>query len=177
MKKLLSSLCAAALTASVAATSVMPANAAPVFVPKGPAVHSDVVQIRDRSRTAGDGPIWKRRFGNKDFRFRNDNFRRKNWNGNWNGNKHWDNDYGWYNGHRGYRKWRRGYHYHDGYWFPAGAFIAGAVIGSAIANSNSYYRDSAHVQWCYDRYRSYRAYDNTFQPYNGPRQQCYSPYS
>jgi len=36
---------------------------------------------------------------------------------------------------------------------------------------------SAHVQWCYDRYRSYRASDNTFQPYNGPRQQCYSPYS
>jgi hypothetical protein len=34
----------------------------------------------------------------------------------------------------------------------------------------------AHVQWCYNRYRSYRAYDNTFQPYHGPRQQCYSPY-
>ncbi|MGV3652562.1 MAG: BA14K family protein, partial [Devosia sp.] len=27
-----------------------------------------------------------------------------------------------------------------------------------------------------DRYRSYRASDNTFQPYNGPRQQCVSPY-
>ena len=37
MKKLLSSLCAAALTASVAVTSVLPANAAPVFVPKAPA--------------------------------------------------------------------------------------------------------------------------------------------
>lgn len=35
----------------------------------------------------------------------------------------------------------------------------------------------AHVQWCYNRYRSYRAGDNSFQPYNGPRQQCYSPYS
>lgn len=35
----------------------------------------------------------------------------------------------------------------------------------------------AHVDWCYSRYRSYRAYDNTFQPYNGPRRQCYSPYS
>ena len=35
----------------------------------------------------------------------------------------------------------------------------------------------AHVNWCYNRYRSYRAYDNTFQPYNGPRQQCWSPYS
>lgn len=25
------------------------------------------------------------------------------------------------------------------------------------------------------RYRPHRAYDNTFQPYNGPRQQCVSP--
>lgn len=35
----------------------------------------------------------------------------------------------------------------------------------------------AHVNWCYNRYRSYRAWDNTFQPYNGPRQQCWSPFS
>jgi hypothetical protein len=32
------------------------------------------------------------------------------------------------------------------------------------------------VQWCYNRYKSYRSSDNTFQPYNGPRKQCYSPY-
>ena len=32
-------------------------------------------------------------------------------------------------------------------------------------------------EWCYNRYRSYDAYDNTFQPYGGPRRQCYSPYS
>jgi hypothetical protein len=35
---------------------------------------------------------------------------------------------------------------------------------------------NAHVNWCYHRYRSYRAWDNTFQPYNGPRWQCRSPY-
>lgn len=34
----------------------------------------------------------------------------------------------------------------------------------------------AHVAWCYDRYRSYRAWDNSFQPNYGPRRQCYSPY-
>ncbi len=34
----------------------------------------------------------------------------------------------------------------------------------------------AHVAWCYDRYRSYRAYDNSFQPNHGPRRECYSPY-
>ena len=35
---------------------------------------------------------------------------------------------------------------------------------------------NAHVRWCFNRYRSYRAYDNTFQPNHGPRRQCYSPY-
>ncbi|MBP1882492.1 BA14K family protein [Sinorhizobium mexicanum] len=40
----------------------------------------------------------------------------------------------------------------------------------------SYYGGNAHTNWCYARYRSYRAYDNTFQPYYGPRQVCVSPY-
>lgn len=40
-----------------------------------------------------------------------------------------------------------------------------------------YRLSQAHVDWCYARYRSYRASDNTFQPYNGPRRQCLSPYS
>ena len=35
---------------------------------------------------------------------------------------------------------------------------------------------NAHVAWCYDRWRSYRAADNTYQPYNGPRRECRSPY-
>ncbi|MGO4832167.1 BA14K family protein, partial [Rhizobiaceae sp. 2RAB30] len=70
--------------------------------------------------------------------------------------------------------------------FPPAAFITGAIVGGALAQPAPVYRQpapvyrqpsgSAHVRWCYDRYRSYRAYDNTFQPYNGPRQQCYSPY-
>lgn len=43
----------------------------------------------------------------------------------------------------------------------------------------SYYRvggGDSHVRWCYARYRSYRAWDNTFQPYHGPRRACLSPY-
>ncbi|MEI2297180.1 BA14K family protein [Ensifer sp. MJa1] len=40
----------------------------------------------------------------------------------------------------------------------------------------TYYGGSTHTSWCYARYRSYRAYDNTFQPYHGPRQVCVSPY-
>ncbi|WOC15779.1 BA14K family protein [Pseudochrobactrum sp. MP213Fo] len=35
---------------------------------------------------------------------------------------------------------------------------------------------SSHVNWCYNRYRSYRASDNTFQPNYGPRRLCYSPF-
>jgi hypothetical protein len=56
--------------------------------------------------------------------------------------------------------------------------IGGLIIGGAIANSNnrSRNRDRSHVDWCYDRYRSYRASDNTFQPYRGGRRQCNSPY-
>ena len=34
----------------------------------------------------------------------------------------------------------------------------------------------AHVQWCHARYRSYRSWDNTFQPYHGARRACLSPY-
>jgi hypothetical protein len=64
-----------------------------------------------------------------------------------------------------------------------GGLAAGAIIGGALAQPRyappprRYVGGGGgHVDWCYSRYRSYRAYDNTFQPYNGPRRQCYSPY-
>jgi hypothetical protein len=88
---------------------------------------------------------------------------------------------GYYGGYRGYPSYRRGYRHYNGYWYPLAAFGAGAIIGGAIASQPRYVRPSGginpnHVAWCENRYRSYRAYDNTFQPYNAPRQQCYSPY-
>ncbi|QSY95206.1 BA14K family protein [Rhizobium bangladeshense] len=87
---------------------------------------------------------------------------------------------GWYGGYRGYSYYRPGYRRYNGYWYPLAAFGAGAVIGGAIAQPRyvapAPRMGSSHVAWCANRYRSYRAYDNTFQPYNGPRQQCYSPY-
>ena len=63
-----------------------------------------------------------------------------------------------------------------------GGLAAGAIIGGALAQPRyvtprRYVGGNAHVNWCYSRYRSYRAYDNTYQPYGGPRRQCYSPYS
>ena len=82
--------------------------------------------------------------------------------------------YGWYNGHRGYSERRPGYRYHNGYWFPMAAFAMGAIIGGAVQAQPSY--GGSHTRWCANRYRSYRAYDNSYQPYNGPRRQCVSPY-
>lgn len=89
---------------------------------------------------------------------------------------------GWYGGHRGYRHHRHGYRRHsDGWWYPLAAFGAGAIIGGAIANDGyARPRDAGinprHIDWCYARYRSYREYDNTFQPNYGPRRECLSPY-
>ncbi len=90
----------------------------------------------------------------------------------------------YYNGHRGYNYYRPGYREYNGWWFPLAAFTTGAIIGGAVAQPRPVYpapgyssAGGSHVQWCANRYRSYRAYDNTFQPYNGPRQQCISPYS
>ncbi|TAM94856.1 MAG: BA14K family protein [Rhizobiaceae bacterium] len=101
------------------------------------------------------------------------------------GGSHWRGDHrgfyhhrgnGWYNGHRGYRSYHRGYRYYNGWWFPGAAFLGGAIIGGALA-PHPVYRGggSYHVRWCYNRYRSYRASDNTYQPYQGPRRQCVSP--
>ena len=78
-----------------------------------------------------------------------------------------------WNGYRGYRDYRPGYRRHGDYWFPLGAFAAGALITGAIANSD---RGDAHVEWCYDHYRSYRASDNTYLDSGGVRRECRSPY-
>lgn len=91
----------------------------------------------------------------------------------------------------GGHKWRRHHHSRDRHHRHRGrdrgfdgsdiaAGIAGVIIGSVIANANRpVYRSSGnpHVNWCYGHYKSYRAYDNTFQPYHGPRRQCDSPYN
>jgi hypothetical protein len=74
-------------------------------------------------------------------------------------------------GHRGYRDYRPGYRRYNGFWYPPAAFSLGVVIRPGVRHG------SAHVRWCRDHYVSYRASDNTFQPYEGPRRACVSPYS
>jgi hypothetical protein len=86
---------------------------------------------------------------------------------------------GWKGGYKGSKEYRRGWRRdNDGWWFPLAAFGLGAVIGSTVAQPRAVIVEggNAHVDWCYSRYRSYRAWDNTYQPFNGPRRECFSPY-
>ncbi|GGA85212.1 membrane protein [Brucella endophytica] len=184
MKKFLSAICSGALALAVALTSVVPAGAAPFrAVEIQPA--SNVVEVQHRE--------WRHsrrewRHGRSERR----NWHRRGWNRPAPGWRHgyrpgyrhgWRQGYraGYYRGYRGYRYYRPGYRrYNDGWWYPLAAFGLGAAIGGAIANQPTRvvprYTDP-HVAWCAAKYRSYRAYDNTFQPYNSPyRRACNSPY-
>ena len=85
------------------------------------------------------------------------------------------NGYHYYRGHRGFPYPRPGYRLYNGYYFPPAAFIE-REIRRELRDSRRDRNWERHVAYCYDQYRSYREYDNSFQPYRGPRQQCRSPY-
>ncbi len=168
MKKTTSALCAV-MALAMSASTALPVAAAPMFSPQTnvQTVDGDVVQVQMRRDHR------ERRFERRQER-REDRFERKQDRREARFERRGNR--GYYNGHRGYREHRRGYREYNGFWFPPAAFIAGAIISGAINNGASGHTNR-HVAWCQDRYRSYRASDNTFQPYNGPREQCYSPYS
>jgi Ni/Co efflux regulator RcnB len=166
MKRLTSYICAAAMAVSTVGLGTMSANAQPVPAPTSinqSATQSNVIQVqrsRDRSerRHARDRRGFERR-----------------------------GDRAYYRGYRGSRQARAGWRRHQGWWFPPAAFAMGAIIGGAIGQAQPAPvprrgtpprrgLTQAHVEWCYNRYRSYRSSDNTFQPYQGPRRECRSPY-
>lgn len=122
-----------------------------------------------------------------------------NWGGgNWGGGRNWDRGHAYndnWRGRYGGRYWR-----HGGYGNNWGGFALGLGLGVPLGYyaGRSYdaydpyyapyrpryyqprvYRGggSAHVEWCYSRYRSYRAWDNSWQPNYGRRRLCISPYS
>jgi hypothetical protein len=64
---------------------------------------------------------------------------------------------GSYNGYNGYNG--------RGAWIPAAAQTNGAMVASHAAYGSG-------ASWCATHYKTYRASDNTYQPLDGPREQC-----
>ena len=130
---------------------IAPAQAFPVVnAPIVAAAPSEATQVDWN----GHRPYVRRNFGGHDFRDRGKYY---------NSGRHYNN--GRYYRHGGYYGYRNGGN--------AGAIIgglaAGAIIGGALAAPRY---SGSHADYCANRYRSYRASDNTYQPSNGPRRQC-----
>lgn len=82
---------------------------------------------------------------------------------------HYDRSYNrdlWYDGPRHYKR-RSVYVNQPVYRQPAPRLRREGRISVA----------QAHTNWCFNRYRSYRKWDNSYQPYHGARRACLSPYN
>nr|WP_316652182.1 BA14K family protein [uncultured Gellertiella sp.] len=149
MRSSIASIGSALLAVLMLATSV-PAEAASMPTASAVQTGSDVVTVGDPGRfRAEENQQWRRHRG-------------------------WRNGDMYYNGHRGYREFRPGYRRYNGFWFPGAAFATGIIIGGALAERPVMRRGigSSHVHACMNRYRSYRAWDDTYQPNYGPRRRC-----
>ena len=106
-----------------------------------------------------------------------------NWGGRWGGGGHWRHG-GWGHGGYGWGGWGSGFALGLGLGLPLGYYGGGGYYDNYVPYRpryyapRSYYRGGGggHVEWCYSRYRSYRAWDNSWQPNYGSRRQCISPY-
>ena len=191
MKPLLSSLGSGLISLGLVAGLTAQSLAGPILQPDlstaTSAAAPQIVPVRDSWAGGNNNQQmydWRWRRGG-DFRLRSDNFRTRNFSNNWdNGDGNW--------------RWR--HHRHHRHFNNGDAALLGLGLGLGLGSLaygsyyDPYYYDPypryyqprriyrterlsrAHVQWCYDRYRSYRAWDNTFQPNYGPRRQCISPY-
>jgi hypothetical protein len=185
---------------ALAALATVPA-AAPA-APFGASITPAVADNTMKPTLVGDGYQGNGRSGGPGYGIWPRNGRGWNGNGNWNGRGNWNGNGNW-NGRRNWngnwrgRHYRHGHYGHDYYGGNSGLFLGLGLggLGYGLGYGSGYYNDpyydepvyrprrvyrgaaSTHVEWCYNRYRSYRAWDNSFQPYHGPRQQCYSPFS
>lgn len=147
---------ATALSAVMAITAVVPAQAFPI-----PAIGGQPAQVEKVQAVCLYGNTCRDR---PDYRHYRDNYR-------------------YWHGHRGYRDYHPGYRRNsDGWWYPLAAFgLGAAIIGGMAAQQPprprlGYALPPDHVRWCQMRYRSYDPYSDTFQPNRGPRLRCISPY-
>jgi BA14K-like protein len=65
------------------------------------------------------------------------------------------------------------YHYHD---YQAGPILYQQVAAPPPPPAGQIVLPQPHVTWCYNHYRSYDLNSNSYQPYEGPRRPCISPY-
>lgn len=80
---------------------------------------------------------------------------------------------GMWRGFRGSADPKPGWRKHtDGLWYPQRAFRRGC--GSTVEALGCL---TDHQRWCQAQYWSYRVADNTFQPYDGRRRPCISPFN
>jgi hypothetical protein len=168
--------------AAAGLSAAVPAATMPLTTPSVPTTATALEIVPARAEWAGNndrGGYWNR----GDYWRYNRGFR--SWHGDrshsWQGDRWLRDD--WRRGYRDNWRWRHNYRRHyggSGIYFGLGGFGIGPAFNDYYYAPRRTYRTyrggSAHVQWCYNRYRSYRAWDNTFQPYNGPRRQCFSPY-
>ncbi|MEF0939204.1 BA14K family protein [Rhizobium sp. BR 362] len=80
-------------------------------------------------------------------------------------------------GHHSHNRWHEGHKFHgfDGYYdddSDSGVLFKSFVTGTLFNRQRTVGYYDSHAQACADRYPSYRASDNTYQPNYGPRRQC-----
>lgn len=79
--------------------------------------------------------------------------------------------------------WHASHHrkYHHPGWHVSvpGKVAIGIAVGKAIVHAPKVVVSglpATHIAWCQGRYKSYQAWNNTFNPGHGGRKQCRSPY-